>query len=92
MVSIGLSTQETLGAKTNRKFRRDGAIICQVFTPSSGGTTRNDELVQLLLDTFEGEKISEIVFIDNIVNQVGNVDGKYWQTNVEINFFYEVVK
>ena len=91
-------TQVTLGGKValgggGSRFRRNGLVTVQIFTPSGDGLTTADPLVDLAVDAFEGEDTGSdrIEFRNARANEVGN-DGAWHQTNVTAEFEYDRVK
>lgn len=83
------ATQSTLGRQPGRKFNRFGSVLIQVFTPLREGTRRSSELIQRVVNGFEGARISgsTICFLDVIPREVGP-SGKWYQTNIEAEFRY----
>lgn len=89
-IRTNASTQDTLGAVGNRKYERSGSCFVQIFVLSNTGTEQSRELAQRIIDGFEGARIAgtTIRFNDVIPSEVGP-DGKWFQTNVEINFVFD---
>lgn len=87
---ITASTQETLGRPTNRRFERSGSLFVQIFDDVDAGTARSKTLAQTVLEGFEGVRLSNnsIRFYDVIPREIGP-DGRWYQTNVEINFEFD---
>lgn len=90
--------QRTLGGKPSqggggRRFGRNGIITVQIFTPFGDGLTAADPLVDLVINTFEGESTGSdrIEFRNTRANEVGH-DGVWHQTNVLVEFDYDRVK
>lgn len=83
--------QNTLGKKTNRKFKKQGILFIQVFTISEGATDVNDALAQSSLEVFEGEKLNGIHFNNGRIRTVG-IDEKWWQQNAVLDFTYYEIK
>lgn len=90
--------QATLGGKPalgggGRRFRRTGLITVQIFSVSGSGLTNSDPLVDLTVDTFEGEDTGSdrIEFRNVRANEIGQ-DGPWFQTNVLVDFEYDRVK
>lgn len=88
-----LATQSTLGPVGNRRFDRSGSAFIQVFTPTQEGTRRSAELVQRVVDGFEGARISgtSICFNDVIPREVGP-SGKWYQVTIEVTFIYSDIR
>lgn len=85
------STQSTLGAPGNRRFRRRASLFAQIFVPVDRGTKRAHELAQAAREIFEGKTFGNIGFFDCIVRELG-VDGKWYQINLEAIFEYDEVR
>ena len=90
--------QVTVGATVARggngvRFRRFGVVTVQVFEISGAGLTNSDDLVDLALDAFEGEKtgLDRIEFRNAHAIEIGQ-DGPWHQTNVIAEFNYDRVK
>ena len=85
--------QKTLGRPTTRKFDRLGSMFIQVFTPQREGTRRSSELIQRVVDGFEGARISgtSICFNDVIPREVGPTD-HWYQVTIECEFRYTDIK
>lgn len=90
-ISFNTGRQDTLGIKTNRKFKKMGILTVQVFTISDGATNINDGLVQDSLDVFEGENLSGVYFVDGRIRTVGTSD-KWYQQNAVLEFNYHEIK
>lgn len=82
-------TQQSLSEKNNRKFRYEGILIIQIFTPAGLKGTRNRLLARKALDIFEGEHIDGIWFRNGTPQTIGNTDDDFYQTNVSIEFIYD---
>lgn len=86
-----VSNQETLGRMGNRKFNRQGSIICQVFVDSNTGLQNSDTLTEAIRTIFEGVSFNGVYANDCVIREIGP-DGKWFQTNVETFFFYDDIK
>lgn len=93
VVEVG-SRQETLGAKTNRRYNRNNLLTVQIFTPTNFGLAESGALSEEARDLFEGEEFSDLDFVDGVnVVEVGPDKEKKWnQTNVRGEFVYEKTK
>lgn len=82
--------QETLGGEGNRKFRRLGIAVTQIFTPIDQGVSEADTLAQLVKNVFEGVRLTgtTVRFLDVQIIEVGP-ENKWYQVNVEANFEYD---
>jgi hypothetical protein len=90
--------QATIGATVAKggngvRFRQFGIVTAQVFTVSGDGLTASDDLVELALNAFEGEKtgLDRIEFRNARPNEIGQ-DGPWFQTNVIAEFEYDRLK
>ncbi len=83
----------TLGGIGGRRFRHEGVVTVQVFTPFGGGQTQNDLLTQVAIDAFEGDETSpDGVWFRNVrLNEIGQ-SGSWLQTNVLVDFTYDRIK
>lgn len=86
-----ISKQHTLGQVGNRIYQRKGFIIFQVFTPANTGSKKSDQLVQLLIDLFEGVSFNNVQCFDSTVTK-GLPDGLWYSVAVQINFEYNETK
>jgi hypothetical protein len=89
---ISASSQDTLGVEGSRKFERSGSVLIQIFVPTNSGSKVSKELAGVLLQAFEGQRITgtTIHFLDVIPRETGPDGNKWYQTIVEVNFnFYE---
>lgn len=87
------ATQETLGRANNRRFQRTGSVFIQIYVENDDGTNTSKTLAQTVMDGFEGIRITgtTVRFLDVIPREVGQ-DGKWHQTNVEVNFQFDETK
>ena len=86
--------QGTLGPiGTSRRFDREGDAVVQIFVPQKTGTRVTNQLVGVIVDAFEGARIagSTVRFPSAIVRTIGQ-DGNWFQTNVEIQFQFDIRK
>lgn len=85
--------QATLSNDNGRKrFRRDGFLIVQIFTPVGDGLSSSDTLTKIVLDAYEGKATPGGAWFRNVrVNEVGP-DGDWYQVNVLADFTYDEVK
>jgi hypothetical protein len=83
--------QETLGPKTQRKYRRRASIFVEVFTPVAKGTKAGAVHAQAARAIFEGESFSGIDCNNGEVREKGT-DGKFYRTIVEVFCDYDEMK
>lgn len=86
------SNQSTLGAVGNRRFRREGSVIIQVFVAKDSGRKTADTLARTARGIFEGVTFSDICFTDVENRETGVVDGEWYQVVVEAFFQYDEIK
>lgn len=79
--------QTSLG-KPKSRFERNGVIRCKVCTKKGSGMSVSDEIVQIVLDAFEGQSSPGGVWFRNASPQEGGEDGIWSQTDVVIEFKY----
>lgn len=94
------TVQATLGGVGGRRFRKNGVLTVQVFTPlaggpgsAGGGLTVNDALVKIAVDAFEGRSTRPdgVEFRGVTPREVGQ-SGAWFQTNVIVLFRYDIIK
>ncbi len=90
-VRHGVSAQDTLGPKPNRKWMRRGRIILQIFVPRAKGVKAQDTLLRKFREIFEGESFSG-VDTTNVQHREIGPDGVWWQTQGEADFCYYETK
>lgn len=83
------ASQETLGSIGARKFRRTGSCFTQIFTLTNTGTKVSSELSEIVVDAFEGTRITgtTIYFTDTVAREIGP-EGRWFQRIVEASFTY----
>lgn len=85
------SVQRTLGPEGSRRYDRYSLVVVQIFVPKSEGTQLSDSIVNDLRAIYEGVRFSGLVFLTSQRRRIG-VDGRWYQTNLEANFYLEEVK
>lgn len=86
--------QNTIGQRevSDRIFRRQAAVIVQVFTPRKG-MGPGDVLGQAIRAIFEATSFSGLDFGDGEIRQISpKKEDKFLQTNVEVVFDYDETK
>ncbi len=91
LVRNQISQQISLGSKNNRRFRRSGVIIAQVFTESGSGNKLSDTLSRNIVNIFEGVRFNGVCCEAASLRE-GVPDGVWYQSNVEIDFTYDEIK
>lgn len=88
------SRQETLGQKTDRRYRRENIVTAQIFTPINAGMSAAGTLAEEVRTLFEGEAFSDLDFFDGVqILDLGPDTEKKWQqTSVRAAFAYELTK
>ncbi len=86
-INILTSRQASLGAVGTRLFRRTGDVIMRVHTPLGEGTRRDKEIVDIILNLFEGKTFSGIVTQTIDFIRIGSVGDKF-VTTVRIPFYF----
>jgi hypothetical protein len=74
----------------SRRFRHEGTIFVQIFTPFNDGMELGDDLAMIAQRAFEGEVTSpgRVIFRRVRINEIGQ-DGQWFQTNVLVDFEYD---
>ena len=86
------SDQDTLGKKTTRKFLRKGVVMGIIYTLPDKGTQLSNQLSQKIMDIFEGERLSDDLWFDEVdIRELGTGD-KFYMVEYEANFTYEQIK
>lgn len=84
--------QDTLGGVGNRKFKRDGAIMVQIYGPLDEGSQTTDNLAITVISILEGKTLTDNVFtFASTPNEIGPTDNGYL-TTVTTPFFYQETK
>jgi len=83
--------QATLcGADGSQRFRREGVLFVQIFTPMGDGLTRSDSLTNVVIQAFEGQRFDGGFFKNVRVNEIGP-DGDHYQVNVIAEFEWDQI-
>lgn len=93
-VSHNTGGQATLANHSGQaRWRREGVVTIQVFTPTGQGLTAADGLVQTVVNALEGVALDGGLWFRNVrVNEIGSDDSAWFQVNVIADFQYEEVK
>lgn len=83
----------SFGASGERLYRRTGSLIVQIFTPIRDGLSSSDDLVQKVLNIFDGKQLSpsNVWFRNTTIQDVGPSNA-FYQQNVSFEFIYHEVK
>jgi hypothetical protein len=84
--------QVTLGSPGYSRYRQSGIVTIQIFTKFGRGLTKDSELVNIARNAFQGKSTgSDTIDFHNFrANEIGNSD-LYWQTNVLVDFEYDMI-
>lgn len=86
------SEQRTIAPSGSRVFERQGVLVVQHHVlAATGGRAALDALLQETRAIYEGRTFSGIFARGCPIREVGNV-GRWFQSNVEVAFYYEEVK
>lgn len=84
--------QATLGGTGNRRFRREGVVRIEIFTPMGEGRTRADILAEEAVSAFEGQATAlDGVWFRHVRIQEGGADPPWSRTDVLADFVYDRV-
>lgn len=89
----GFTDASLSGDFGQRSFGRNGTIITQVFTPLNGGKDLNYDIVQIILNAFEGKRsVGQRVWFRNSRFSEKGRDRAWFRTDVRSDFVYDEVK
>lgn len=75
-----------------QRFRRDGIVTVQIFTPVGEGTQRSYDLAKVISDALEGTTTTKGVWFRNVrLKEIGS-DTPWFQVNINSDFYYEELK
>ena len=81
-----------LGQVGDRRFRNEGLVFVQVFTPVGGGKSINTVLATTARNVFRGVQLAGGLWFRNEgIIDVGP-DGKWYQQNVSAEFIFDEVE
>lgn len=86
------TSQATLGAKPNRRFRRNGIMIIKIMTARNQGRLLEDQFAKIVFDSLEGECTPEGVVFDNLTPLAGFNAGTYRVKQINVDFEYDEIK
>lgn len=88
-----ISNQATLGESGNRRFRRHGLVVINIYTPAGDGLVAADAMSKVALDAFEGKtSASGSIWFKNVHMSEGGQDGNWHNSQVMAEFEYDEVK
>ena len=89
----GFTDASLSGDFGQRSFGRNGTIIVQIFTPLNGGKDLNYNIVQVVLNAFEGKRsLGQRVWFRNSRFSEKGRDRAWFRTDVRSDFVYDEVK
>lgn len=86
--------QATINTPGNRRFRARGSLIVEVRSPTGGGLTDSDTMVNNVQAIFEGQNVGGtdgVLFRDVVVGEAGK-DGAWFLVLVTISFEYDRIR
>jgi hypothetical protein len=89
-----LGVQETLGQSGTRRFKRQGLLFIQIFTPLDKGMQASDHLADGIINFLEGGKTPTNNIPFNNVSPPQNMgnEGSWQQVNIDAEFIYHTLK
>ena len=91
-LDLGKGSHSGIGSGTGR-YTRVGFIIFQIFTEKGQGPYRANELAQIILDAYDGERTDNgVIFLDTEVVNVGVEEGGWFQTNITVQYEFDQFK
>lgn len=81
------------GEQGQRRFRRIGAVLIEIYTGVADGLILSDNLSTVARRAFEGKSTSpgDVIFRTVSVNEIGVEAGGWFQTNVTATFEYDEI-
>ena len=74
------------------RYRRNGFISINIFTPLGIGGGLRDLLLQKVLDIFEGQRTAGGVFFRGTTSPTNGPDGSWFQQNITFLFEFDQIK
>lgn len=71
---------------TTKLFTRTGLVQVEIFTPKDRGTALADDLMQVVLDAFEGKRAGGVVFLRVTPSEGRGLIGAHWRSLVSADF------
>lgn len=81
--------QKSLGEVGTRVFRRHGVMDFAVHSPENSGTREQSRIQQQILDSFEGQTITGIVFESATHRSLGTING-WTLESLRLNFYFNI--
>ena len=87
------TSKQTLGGIGNRKFTRHGILFIQIFAPSNTGQFAAKSLAKSLLGLYESVSFDNIKCEAGVIRSIPNSnDARWYQLELNVDFFYQEVK
>lgn len=84
--------QATLGAAPNRRFRRFGLLTLRIMTPRNQGRYIQDQLVNIVFDSLEGQCTPEGVELSSPTPLNSFPVGAFLVKQINVEFEYDEIK
>lgn len=82
-------SQKSMGAEGTRDWRRQGVMTFTVYVPVNSGTIEQKRVHQKIIDTFEGNTFTGIVFQGSSHRDIGIVDN--WSLkSLRLDFYFNI--
>jgi len=81
---------ENGGAPNTHRYRTPGIAVAQVFFPLQEGENIQLALIDVIVPAFRGVTAAGVTYQTPRVQQIGK-DGRWWQINVVVNFYADVI-
>ena len=79
--------QASLGGAATTQYRNSGVIMISIFTPTRSGHAAGRALADTAGAIFRGQQFGGITCRAASINELGKIDGGWFQTNVDLAFF-----
>jgi hypothetical protein len=90
------TTNPTVSAIGQKNFRFNGIIFIQLFTVASNSTANLDVYINKIIESFTQIQLESYITIrDTEINGYNisqDTNGAFYQTNMSIQFYYDVVR
>jgi|9_EtaG_2_1085328.scaffolds.fasta_scaffold00152_23 hypothetical protein len=90
------ATNPSVSAIGQKNFRFKGIIFIQIFTVANNSTMNNDTYINLIIEKFSQIQLENYITLrDTEINGYNisqDTNGVYYQTNMSVQFYYDVVR
>lgn len=90
------TTNPTVSAIGQKNFRFNGIIFIQLFTVASNSTANLDVYINKIIESFTQIQLESYITIrDTEINGYNisqDTNGAFYQTNMSVQFYYDVVR